>query len=307
MPHRHAEPPASGPDRAASRSEPARTVWLGTSWKMTKTIPEAREYAAQLARASRPPGVQAFVLPAHTALAAVRDILPADGSVMLGAQNAHWAPEGAGTGEVSMRMVADAGARIVELGHSERRGQFGESDATVALKVRAAADAGLTPLLCIGEPLPIREAGRQEVFVLAQLRAALAALNPAEVSRTLVAYEPVWAIGPGGRPATPVEVAPVVAALRTRLSDLSDGGGPLALLYGGGVDAAGALNLLDVPGVDGLFVGRAAWTSEGLLALREVAAEHAATSSATGPRGVGATAGVHAGTPDPLDRSGAAR
>ena len=119
----------------------APRAWLGTSWKMTKTIPEAREYATQLAGAQRPAGVQLLVLPAHTALAAVRDALPADGSVLLGAQNAHWGPEGAGTGEVSMRMVADAGAQVVELGHSERRSQFGESDESVALKVRAATDA----------------------------------------------------------------------------------------------------------------------------------------------------------------------
>lgn len=274
-----------------------RPVWVGTSWKMTKTIPEALEYAGALARATRPPGVQAFVLPAHTALAAVRDALPDDGSVLLGAQDAHWGPEGAGTGQVSMRMVADAGATIVELGHSERRADAGETDEVVARKVRAATDAGLVPLVCVGEQRSAREAGAAEDAVLGQLTAALAPLDAEEVARVLVAYEPVWAIGEAGRPATPAEVAPVMAALADGLRARSGGAGPRALLYGGSVDADVAGPLLADPHTDGLFVGRAAWTVAGLLALLEVAARHAAAQLHSSERP----------TPQPADVRGAAR
>jgi len=105
-------------------------VWVGTSWKMTKTIAEARAFIDEVTASPVPDGIQPFVLPAHTALAAVRDRLPTNSPILLGAQNAHWGPEGAGTGEISMRMVKDAGASLVEMGHSERREGFGETDET---------------------------------------------------------------------------------------------------------------------------------------------------------------------------------
>lgn len=247
-------------------------VWIGTSWKMNKTLAEARGYMAALAAAPPPPGVQLFVLPAHTALAAVRDCLPARAPVLLGAQNAHWAAEGAWTGEVSMRMVRDAGADLVEVGHSERRSHFGDTDEVVGWKVRAAVDHGLTPLVCVGEPLPVREAGRAAEFVAAQVRAATAALTPEEVGTLLVAYEPVWAIGSTGRAATPAEVAPALAELAEVLRQRSGGAGCRALLYGGGVDPGNAAGLLRDPHVAGLFVGRQAWQPEGLLELAAIAA-----------------------------------
>ena len=136
-------------------------VWIGTGWKMNKTLAEGREYADVLAAANIPEGVQLFILPPHTALAAVRDQLPASSPVLIGAQNAHWAPEGSFTVEISMRMAADAGATLIEMGHSERRAMFGETDETVSLKARAALDAGLTPLICVGESSQVREAGEE--------------------------------------------------------------------------------------------------------------------------------------------------
>lgn len=246
------------------------TVWIGTSWKMNFTIGEARDYVTRLAAATLPPGVQTFVVPPHTALAAVRDCLPTGAPVLLGAQNAHWAAEGAWTGEISMRMAKDAGAQLVELGHSERREHFGETDETVALKVRAAVDHGLVPLICVGEPLAVRESGRAEEFVAAQVRAALALLTPDEVAAVLLAYEPVWAIGTAGRPATPSQVAPVMAALAGELAGLSRGAGCRALLYGGGVDPGNAAGLLGDRHIDGLFVGRRAWDVAGLLELVDI-------------------------------------
>lgn len=196
--------PPSGPPKSIA------DCWVGTSWKMTKTLAEARAYVDELVRADLPSGVQPFLLPAHTALAAVRDRLPEDSPVLLGVQNAHWAPDGEVTGEISMRMAADAGARIVEIGHSDRRMAFAESDLGVAKKVAAAVAYGLTPLVCVGEPQGIRQSDRAEAFVEAQLTAALSRLVPSEVGRALVAYEPVWAVGSSGRSAHPEEVGSVI-------------------------------------------------------------------------------------------------
>jgi L-erythrulose 1-phosphate isomerase len=253
-------------------------VWLGTSWKMTKTIGEAQAWVDVVLEGlgTGVPGVRAFALPAHTALAAVRDRLAlADAPpLLLGAQDAHWGPEGAGTGDVSMRMVADAGARLVEIGHSERRAAHGEDDGTVARKVRAALDAGLRPLVCVGEPDEVRGRGDELAFVSAQVEAALGPVAPDELGRVLLAYEPVWAIGEHGRRPGTEEVAPVLDAVAGLGRSRSSGSGPL-VLYGGSVDTGNAADLLGVGSVDGLFVGRAAWDAAGFLALLEVARDAA--------------------------------
>ncbi|WP_411283055.1 triose-phosphate isomerase [Lapillicoccus sp.] len=248
------------------------TVWVGTSWKMNKTLDEARSYIDEVCGATVGTEVQLFVLPAHTALAAVRDRMPRGNRLLLGAQNAHWGPEGAGTGEISMRMAKDAGARIVEMGHSERREHFGETDATVAAKASAALDHALIPLICVGEPLAVLEAGDAWPFVSAQVRAALAAVQPAQVADILVAYEPVWAIGAGGRRPTTEQVAPVMASLSQLLAELGEGRPPRALLYGGSVDESNAVELLAIPHTDGLFVGRAGWDAARFLSVAAQAA-----------------------------------
>ena len=147
-------------------SPETRKLWVGTSWKMNKTLAEADSYVDQLVTFPILSDIQPFVLPPHTALARVRDRLPAHSPVLLGAQNAHWAPEGAWTGEISMRMAKDAGATLIEIGHSERREHFGETDHTVALKTAAAIANDLTPLVCVGEPLVVRDVGGAEDFVL---------------------------------------------------------------------------------------------------------------------------------------------
>jgi triosephosphate isomerase len=253
-----------------------RATWVGTSWKMNKTIAEARRYCRRLRDADVPATVQPFVLPPLTALAAARDQLPSTGPVLLGAQNAHWAEHGAWTGEVSMAMVADAGAQLVEIGHSERREHFGETDETVALKVQAALRHGLIPLLCVGESRDVRAGGSPDDFVLSQLDAALARIPDGRAAEVVVAYEPVWAIGVAGTPATPDLVAPVMAALAGRLAELTGGSGCRALLYGGGVTSGNAAALLELDHLDGLFVGRSAWEVEGLLGLIDLAARRRA-------------------------------
>ncbi|OAH14010.1 triose-phosphate isomerase [Streptomyces jeddahensis] len=237
-------------------------LWIGTSFKMTKTRAEAAEYAARLRYGvgeNGIPGVQPFLIPPATAIADVAALL--DGSpVLVGAQNAHWEDSGAWTGEISVPQVADAGADIVEIGHSERREHFAETDATVALKVRATLRHGLIPLVCCGESAEVFAGGGSTEHVLAQVGAALDGLD--DTSRVLIAYEPVWAIGEHGREPRPEEIAGVHQALRDEWGDRV-----AAVLYGGSVNRANAEALLRVPGVDGLFIGRAAWDVENLLTI----------------------------------------
>jgi triosephosphate isomerase len=251
-------------------------IWVGTSWKMNKTLAEAAAFIDQLCSYPVPQGIQPFVLPAHTALASVRDRLPAGSPILLGAQNAHWGPEGEGTGEISMRMAADAGATLIEIGHSERREHFGETDDTVSLKVAAALDHGLIPLLCVGERRAVRNAGQAAEFVTAQVTAALSRVAPAQIGNVIIAYEPIWAIGPSGHPARPDEVGPVLASIGEVVADLSGGSSARAILYGGSVNADNAAGLLRDPHAGGLFVGRAGWSASDFIHLLELCAPFAA-------------------------------
>ncbi len=239
-------------------------IWIGTSFKMNKTRAQSVAYARRLRSevGGGVPGVRPFVIPPATALAEVTEVLGAEGPVMTGVQNAHWEDAGAWTGEISVPQAADAGARIVEIGHSERREHFGETDHTVRLKAEAALRHGLTPLLCCGESAEVFARGGSGDHVLRQVAAALEGVDGAE--RALVAYEPVWAIGERGRAPRPEEIAPAHEALAAEW-----GGRVAGVLYGGSVSPDNADELLGVPGVDGLFVGRAAWEVEGYLALLE--------------------------------------
>lgn len=259
-------------------------LWIGTSWKMTKTQAEASAFASLLriaAAAGGWPGVQPFVVPPATAISVVRDALGPDSPFVVGAQNAHWEDAGAWTGEVSVPQVADAGATLVEIGHSERREHFGETDRTVNWKVRAVLRHGLTALVCVGEPAEVRAAGGAREYVLSQVAAALDGVPGG--SRVLLAYEPVWAIGEKGREPAIDEIAEVTQAL-----DAEYGAVMTALLYGGSVSTANARDLLHTPGVTGLFAGRSAWNVNGYLHLLRIAADVAQeageVAAATVPR-----------------------
>jgi triosephosphate isomerase len=241
------------------------TFWIGTSWKMNKTLAEARAFAEGLvaADATRDPRIQRFVIPPFTALREVKSML-ADTSVKVGAQNMHWADDGAWTGEVSPVMLKDCNLDIVELGHSERREHFGETDDTVGLKAEAAVRHGLIPLICIGETLAEREAGRAQEVLATQVRGALAKLTGDQKDATiLLAYEPVWAIGANGVPAT----ADYADARQAEIIALSQDvlGRKLPCLYGGSVNPQNCEELISCPHIDGLFIGRAAWKVEGYL------------------------------------------
>lgn len=239
--------------------------WIGTSWKMNKVLFEAQAFARTLAAADeeRDLRIQRFVIPSFTNVREVKQIL--DGtSVKVGVQNMHWADAGAWTGEVSPLMAKDCGVDIVELGHSERREHFGETDETVGLKSEAAVRHGLVPLICIGETLAEREAGRAQDVLETQVRGALGKLSEAQKSATiLLAYEPVWAIGDNGIPATSeyadTRQADIVDVARSVL------GRNVPCLYGGSVNLKNCQELIQCPHIDGLFIGRSAWTVEGYL------------------------------------------
>ena len=187
--------------------------------------------------------------------------------VHFGVQNLHWEPDGAFTGETSARMAHAAGARFALAGHSERRHVFGESDADVARKARAALDAGLTPVVCVGETIDERRAGRLEEVILRQLGAVLAEIAKSDVARILVAYEPVWAIGTGVV-ATPGDAHAAHAVLRARLSDeIGDDAAAIPILYGGSVKPDNAAQLLGTPEIGGLLVGGASLDAKGFAAI----------------------------------------
>lgn len=249
-------------------------VWIGTSWKMNKTLAEAQAFAAGLVAADgdRDPRIQRFVIPPFTAVREVKAML-ADTSLKVGAQNMHWAEDGAWTGEVSAPMLTDCNLDLVELGHSERREFFGETDATVGLKTEAAVRHGLIPLICIGETLVEREAGRAVEVLERQVRGALAKLSPRQTfAPILLAYEPVWAIGANGIPATSeyadARQGEIIAVAEAVL------GRRIPCLYGGSVNPGNCAELITCPHIDGLFIGRSAWNVEGYL---DILAKCAAT------------------------------
>lgn len=240
----------------------SKQVWVGTSWKMNKTLAEARAFAEGLPPEGDP-RIQRFVIPPFTAVREVKSLL-ADTSVKVGAQNMHWADDGAWTGEVSAPMLKDCGLDIVELGHSERREFFNETDETVGLKVEAAVRHGLIPLICIGETLAQREAGRATETLAAQVTGALSKLSAAQHASTiLLAYEPVWAIGAKGIPATSdyadARQAEIIATAQSILNRR------IPCLYGGSVNPGNAAELIACPHIDGLFIGRSAWNVAGYL------------------------------------------
>jgi L-erythrulose 1-phosphate isomerase len=241
------------------------SFWIGTSWKMNKVLAEAQAFAAALAAADagRDTRIQRFVIPSFTNVREVKRTL-ANTSVKVGVQNMHWADEGAWTGEVSPLMVKDCGVDIVELGHSERREHFCETDNAVGLKTEAAVRHGLVPLICIGETLAEREAGRATEVLEKQVRGALSQLSEAQKSATvLLAYEPVWAIGVNGIPATAeyadARQADIIAVSRQVM------GRDLPCLYGGSVNPQNCEELIRCPHINGLFIGRSAWSVEGYL------------------------------------------
>lgn len=230
------------------------------NWKMNGLKADGLALAKELAaRAAREKiGVELLICPPATLLYPIAEVLMGS-SIALGAQNCHSEQKGAHTGEISAAMLKDAGCSYVILGHSERRAEQGESDALVCAKVEAAHRAGLVAIVCVGETLKERDAGKTLEVVSRQLQASLPdGLGATELA---IAYEPVWAIGTGRTP-TPAQIAEVHAHIRRMLTGRVPDPAGVRLLYGGSVKPASAKELLSVADVDGALVGGASLIAE---------------------------------------------
>ena len=240
-----------------------RTPLIAGNWKMHKTGSQAADAAGQLKRLiETASGVEVMIAPTFTALAPVAQVLKGS-EVALGAQNLHWEKQGAFTGEISASMLVDAGCRFVIIGHSERRQLFGETDASVNRKIKAALGAGLIPVFCIGETDDQREAGETFSVLDKQIRDGLKDLVFDDLAGLVVAYEPVWAIGTG-KTASREQAQEAHQFIRSLLDKLF--GTPLAsavrILYGGSVKPDNVSALMEMPDVDGALVGGASLDPE---------------------------------------------
>ena len=245
--------------------------WIGTSWKMNKTLAEGLEFAKTLAAflPGLDPRIQPFIIPPFTCVREVKRAL-SNTQVLVGAQNMHWIDAGAWTGEISPLMLKDCGLDLVELGYSERRQHFGESDDTVGLKTAAAVRHGLIPLICVGESLVERQNNRTSEVLANQVRRALQFLQGEALSaQILFAYEPVWAIGEKGIPAT-ASYANLQHALIKEVANEILPTVP-KVLYGGSVNPTNSAELTAQPYIDGLFIGRSAWQAENYIAILQLA------------------------------------
>lgn len=235
-----------------------RIPLIAGNWKMYKTAAEAGDFVRRLKTLldGQAP-VEVAVCPPFTALSAVAPELAGSG-IALGAQNMHWAEEGAYTGEISPKMLKEAGCQYVILGHSERRQYFRETDEEVNRKLKAALQWDLVPIVCVGEKLAEREAGETTAVIGVQLEGSLAGLTAEKLTRIVIAYEPVWAIGTG-RTARPEDAQEVNAFIRGVLA--ARGGaaaaGKIRILYGGSVKPENITALMARPDVDGALVGGA--------------------------------------------------
>jgi triosephosphate isomerase len=245
-------------------STPASSRLVAGNWKMNGGPDPLREAATVAAAlASKISGPTVAICPPATLLHRVSEQVRGSG-VLTGGQDCHVEASGAFTGEVSAPLLAEAGARLVILGHSERRWGRDESDALVARKVLAAFEAGLQPIVCVGERWNEREDGQALEVVRRQLRTSL---PPVPAGRTIaVAYEPVWAIGTGAR-ASEGDIATMHQAIRGELLDMGPGAGRAPILYGGSVTADSAAAVLAAPEVGGVLVGGASLRADSFLAI----------------------------------------
>lgn len=252
---------------------PHRPFIVG-NWKMNGSRAMLAEARAIDRSAARYKDVAVALAPPFVLIAPMREEVSA---ISVGGQDCHSAANGAHTGDVSAAMLADLGADLVIVGHSERRRDHGESDAMVAAKAQAALAAGLSVIVCVGETLEQRDAGRAEAVVMAQVDGSLPAGDLAQEAAAqghlAIAYEPVWAIGTG-RVAAVDDVVAIHAVIRARLvARFGEGAGKVRILYGGSVNAENAAALLAAPGVAGALVGGASLTADAFLPIVAAAAQ----------------------------------
>jgi len=256
-----------------------RTPLVVGNWKMHGGIAEARELASGVRDGlKRPRGVEVALCPPFTSLPVVAEVL-AGSPIVWGAQNCHWEDKGAFTGEIAPGMLVELGCRLVILGHSERRSIFRETDEEINRKVAAALRHGLQPLLCVGETEEERRQGLTFTVVEGQLRAGWAGLAADQIARSVLAYEPVWAIGTGVN-ATPAQAAEVHGYLRGIVSALASKeiAQSLRILYGGSVKADNAAALIQEPDIDGALVGGASLQAQSFITIARKSASRGGSS-----------------------------
>ena len=257
-------------------AEAARRPLISGNWKMNINHYETIQVVQKLAYRLKPADTattDVSVHPPFTSLRSAQTVIDADDlPISLGAQNCHWEPSGAFTGEVSPLMLAKLNVRYVIVGHSERRSLMGEDDATVARKAAAVFKASMTPIVCVGETLDQREAGATDEVVGTQVRGSLEGLSPAQVAAVVVAYEPVWAIGTG-RNATPEDAQAVCARIRALIGEGwgAAASGAVRIQYGGSVKPDNASDLLGQSDIDGALVGGASLDPDSFAAIVEAA------------------------------------
>ncbi|MEQ1780416.1 MAG: triose-phosphate isomerase [Hyphomonadaceae bacterium] len=241
-----------------------RRKLVAGNWKMNGLRAALTEVRAMAQGAAAIPGVDLVICPPATLASSVREVL--EGSpISLGGQDCHPAPSGAFTGDISAEMWADLGAHYVIVGHSERRAIHGESDAVVVLKAAAAFRAGLTPIICVGESLAERDSGRTLDVVRTQLAGSIP--DSAGSMPTIIAYEPVWAIGTGRTPTLPQVAEVHQAMVETLTTRFGAAGASIPLLYGGSVKPENAPELMQTAGVDGALVGGASLKAADFLRI----------------------------------------
>ncbi len=244
-----------------------RTPIVAGNWKMNKTVAQARQLVYEMQTDLEAiAGVEKVLCPPYPALMAVYEML-AGTSIQVGAQNLYWESKGAYTGEVAPDMIAEF-CRYIIIGHSERRAYFGETDDTVNRKVKAALDAGLTPIVCVGETLEENQAGRTDEVVSRQIKAALNGLQAEAVAGLVIAYEPVWAIG-SGLPATPQGANQIISSsIRGPLAAFGKSTAEaVRVQYGGSVNPANAADFFAQPEIDGALVGGASLSAANFVPI----------------------------------------
>ena len=244
----------------------ARRLIYAANWKMHLGPAAAREFMQRFLQLTGPaPERSLWFFPPAVSIAAVTEAAAGRRDVVVGAQNVHWEPKGAFTGELSVTLVQEAGARAVLIGHSERRHLFGETNDQIGRKVTAALKAGAAPLICVGETLAERESGRTEQVIQRQVYAILERVPLPDWDRIRLAYEPVWAIGTG-RTASPDDAAQVHELIRFELGSRGVTS-RVPILYGGSVNAGNVLALLAREELDGVLVGGASLDPDGWAEL----------------------------------------
>ena len=235
---------------------------IAGNWKMNMTPAEAERLVAELIPLVKDAACEVVVCPPYVDLALVGKLLVGT-NIKLGAQNIHWAPKGAFTGEISADMLLAMGVTHAIVGHSERRQYFGETDETVNKRAKAALDANITPIICVGESLEQRESGVTDTIVSKQTVAALAGFTAEEVVRSVIAYEPIWAIGTG-KTATNEDANTTIKVIRDAIAGVygQKVADEVRIQYGGSMNAKNATELMAMPEIDGGLIGGASLKSE---------------------------------------------